>query len=59
MSDLVMPFGKFKDCYVHKLPSSYLYWLATNCDWNITIQEAADEEYQYREKYGGHHEEEP
>lgn len=54
MSDLVMPFGNFKGTEINKLPSSYLYWLATNCDWNDIICEAADEEYQYRQKYGGH-----
>lgn len=58
MSDeLAMPFGKYKGQYIHNLPSSYLHWLAVNCDWNTEVQEAADEEWQYRETYNCHREE--
>lgn len=52
-----MPFGKYKGEYIEDLPSSYLHWLAVNCDWNDEVQEAADAEYQYREKYDCHFEE--
>jgi len=38
------------------LPSSYLLWLAENCDWDTKIQEAADEEWQWRERYNEHSE---
>ena len=58
-SEIIMPWGKFKGCKLHMLPSSYLYYLATNCDWNIKIQEAADDEWQYREHYNTHHEKDP
>jgi hypothetical protein len=36
--------------------SSYLKWLAENCDWDDKICEEADEEWQYREKYNTHRE---
>ena len=55
MSDeIIMPFGMHKGKYLDKLPSGYLRYLAENCDWDTKIQEAADEEWQYREKYGCH-----
>ena len=37
-----MPWGKHKGEYVDAIPSSYLYWLGCNCDWDETIQLAAD-----------------
>lgn len=55
-SEIKMPFGKFKDIEIHKLPSSYLRWLAENCDWNDVICNAADEEWQWREHYNQHRE---
>jgi len=51
-----MPWGKHKGEYIDGLPSSYLYWLANDCDWDIKIQEAADEEWQWRERYNEHNE---
>ena len=51
-----MPWGKYKDEYIDALPSSYLYWLAENCDWDTKIQETADEEWQWRERYNEHSE---
>ncbi len=51
---IVMPFGKHKGEYIQALPSSYLLWLAQNCDWNDRICEAADEEWQWRDKYNEH-----
>jgi len=57
MSDEIeMPFGKYKGTYIHALPSSYLLWLAENCDWNEKIQLATDEEYRHRERYNEHRE---
>jgi hypothetical protein len=53
---LIMPWGKYKNQYIHTLPSSYLKWLAENCDWDDVICEAADEEWQYRERYNCHKE---
>ena len=57
MTELAMPFGEYKGTLVHELPSGYLKWLAENCDWNTQIQEAADEEWQHRDKYNCHKEE--
>ena len=53
MPDLTMPYGAYKGTPMHKIPSSYLRWVAQNFD-DEDICCAADEEYQYREKYGGH-----
>jgi hypothetical protein len=53
----IMPFGKYKGRYLHTLPSSYLLWLAENCDWNEQICEEADEEWQHRDRYNAHREE--
>lgn len=50
----VMPWGKYKETYIHKLPSDYLKWLAENCDWDDEICTLADEEWQYRERYNTH-----
>jgi len=49
-----MPRGKFKGKSLYFLPSWYLKWLAENCDNNKKIQLAADEEWQWREKYNEH-----
>ena len=53
-----MPYGKFKNQYIDKMPSGYLKWIAEN--WsennarNKVIIKAADNEWQYREKYNCH-----
>ena len=53
MSDMIMPYGKFKGKPFYEIPSGYLKWLAENVgDERIAIE--ADEEYQHREKYGVH-----
>jgi hypothetical protein len=55
MSDeITMPWGQFKGKFIHKLPSSYLRWVAENADWDERIQLACDEEYQWRESNGQH-----
>jgi len=51
--EIVMPFGKYKGLYIHKLPSSYLRWVSENIK-DDRIASAADEEWQYREKYNCH-----
>ena len=53
---MLMPWGKFKGHEIASLPSSYLRWLAENIDEgrNKAVCLAADEEYQYREKYNCH-----
>jgi len=51
-----MPWGHYKGQYVDAIPSSYLYWLGCNCDWDETIQLAADEEWQWRERNNEHSE---
>lgn len=58
MSDeIVMPWGKYKGTFLHECPSSYLEWLAENCDWSDKICNAADEEWQWREHHNEHFEE--
>lgn len=55
---MIMPYGKFKDKQIHELPSPYLKWLAENIDennkQNTAICQAADEEWQFREKNNCH-----
>ena len=51
--EIRMPYGAFKGKKMHEIPSGYLKWLAENFD-NEDICKAADDEYQYREKYGTH-----
>ena len=54
MSDeITMPWGKFKGYKIHTLPSSYLKWLAENCEDEV-ICCAADLEWQERERYNTH-----
>lgn len=48
-----MPFGKHKGKEIKDLPSSYLKWLAENCE-DEKICNEADEEYQWRDKWGEH-----
>lgn len=50
---LKMPFGKYRGKEIEDIPSEYLNWLAAGCD-NEEVATAADEEYQYREKYNCH-----
>ena len=52
---MIIPFGKYKGTNIEDLPSSYLKWLAENCD-NDEICEAADEEYRWRKDNNGHFE---
>lgn len=52
-----MPWGKNKGIPVHKLPSAYLYWLATDGEkypHGKQLAEEADTEWQYREKHNIH-----
>ena len=49
MSDLKMPYGKFKGKTMENISSRYLYWVAENFD-NEEICVAADKEWQWREK---------
>jgi len=51
-----MPYGKFKGKIMEEIPSKYLHWVAENFD-NEDICEAADKEWQWREKYNQHWEE--
>lgn len=52
-SSTVMPWGKHKGQLIVELPSSYLRWLAENCN-DETICQAADEEYRYRDDHNDH-----
>jgi len=51
-----MPYGAFKGKEMHQIPSSYLHWVAENFK-NEDANKAADQEWQWREKYGEHWEE--
>ena len=55
IDDFKMPWGKFRGKYIYGLPSSYLKWLAANCD-DDNIAEAADQEWNFREHYNYHFE---
>jgi uncharacterized protein (DUF3820 family) len=54
----IMPYGKYKNKLLSKMPSSYLLWIAEN--WsedtpiNKKICKLADEIWQDREKYNEH-----
>ncbi|MGH8373262.1 MAG: putative quorum-sensing-regulated virulence factor [Gammaproteobacteria bacterium] len=52
-SETVMPFGKHKGKTIEDLPSSYLHWLAENCE-DEDICAAADEEYRWRSDNNAH-----
>ncbi len=56
IKEIIMPWGAFKGTYIHACPSSYLKWLAEGCDWDDTICNAADEEWQHRERNNEHRE---
>lgn len=49
-------FGKYKGRLIEECPSSYLLYIAENFDDGSLCYDA-DEEYQYREKYCKHWEE--
>lgn len=58
MSNIVMPWGKYKGKHLVDLPSSYLKWLAENSrDERICC--TADREWNFRETWDSHHEDEP
>lgn len=48
-------FGKYKNEYVADVPSDYLNWFLNQdwCDNYPVLTKAADEEINYRNKYGG------
>ncbi len=48
-----MPYGKFKGKEMEDIPSGYLRWIAENFN-NEDVCEAADKEYQFREKWNSH-----
>ena len=48
-----LPWGKHKGEDLESVPSSYLRWLAENCEDDV-IASAADEEWSWREQYGQH-----
>ena len=50
---MILPFGKYKGYYIENVPSDYLRWMAENLD-DEDFAVAADEEYQFREKWGTH-----
>lgn len=59
---MIMPCGAFKGKDIELLPSRYLRWVAEN--WKETtsrdkaICQAADQEWQFREKMGCHFDDE-
>jgi len=53
---MIIPFGKYIGEDLEDIPSSYLKWLAENCE-DEDICEAADEEYRWRTNSNKHFEE--
>ncbi len=53
MPELKMLYGTFKGKEMHEIPSGYLLWLAENFH-NEKFCEAADKEWQWREKHNKH-----
>ena len=49
----IIPWGKYKGKYINELPSSYLKWLAENCEDDL-ICSTADNEYNIRTDYNDH-----
>ncbi len=58
MPDIKMPNGVFEDKTMEEIPSNYLLWIAENWEEdtkvNKKICEAADDEWQDREKFNAH-----
>ncbi len=54
MSELKMPWGKFKGKKIVELPSKYLYWVAENWE-NDNIATIADVEWRRREEDNEHY----
>ena len=54
--EIRMPFGRYKGMVIHEICSGYLKWVSENIK-DDRIASAADEEWQYREKYNCHIEE--
>jgi hypothetical protein len=48
-----MPWGKFIGKTIEEIPSSYLKWLAENCD-DEDIATAADTEFEWRNEHSRH-----
>ena len=55
MNDLAMPWGKHQGALISALPSSYLRWLAGQCD-DEEICQAADDELSWRDRHSFHFE---
>lgn len=55
-----MPFGKFKNCDIEEIPSSYLNWIMENLEIKSERDEklllACEEEYFWRKKFNCHFE---
>ena len=50
---MIMPWGTHKGEELESIPSSYLGWLARDCE-NEDICKAADEEYRWRSDNNAH-----
>ncbi len=48
-----IPFGKYTGLEIEEIPSSYLKWLAENCDDDEIVEEA-ETEYEWRERFRSH-----
>ena len=53
MYTIRMPNGKFRGKAMQEIPSKYLRWVAENYK-NDTVAAAADNEWQWREKWDEH-----
>ncbi len=54
IGDYRMPYGKFKGKILSDIPSSYLKWFLDNVKQEDTLYIEIDKEYQFREKYNNH-----
>jgi len=50
---MAMPYGKYKGKELFEIPSSYIHWMAENWEGK-ELCEAADREWQWREKMNKH-----
>jgi len=49
-----MPFGVYRGKDLEEIPSDYLKWIINKVTNNDEIVEAADQEYEFREKWKSH-----
>jgi len=51
---MIMPFGVHRDKDIEDIPSDYLQWIINKVTTNDELVEAAEAEYNFREKWKTH-----